>query len=276
MSMSEWNGSTRAAEDVISSAVNPTVKLARSLHRKPVRQRERALLVEGARAIGTAIEHQVRVRTLILDASRADSIDDRVLRPLAQAAGRVMQVTPKLFSEIAATENPQSIIAICDIPDRALPENCSLLLVCDGVRDPGNLGTLIRSAAAAGADGVIILPGCVDPFNPKAVRATAGAVFALPIRSARDVPELANRYFAAPPAVVVADANADLVYDAFDWRSPVAMVVGGEATGESSDTRTYATSSVCIPMQPGVESLNAAMAGSILLFEAARQRRDAV
>lgn len=262
--------------EIISSAVNPTIKLARSLHRKRVRQRERALLVEGLRAISTAVEHGVRVRTLIVDAERADAIDTTVLQPLTNAAGRVIQVTPELFAEITQTEQPQPLIAICEMPDRALPGNSSLLLVCDGVRDPGNLGTLIRSAAAAGADGIVLLPGCVDPYNAKTVRATAGSVFALPVGFARDVAQVTERYFVEPPAVVIANAIAELSYDAIDWRVPVALVVGGEAVGESDETRTYATSTVKIPMQPGIESLNAAVAGSILLFEAARQRRQPI
>ncbi len=137
----------------------------------------------------------------------------------------------------------------------------------------GTSGHSSRSSAAAGADGVAILHGSVDPYNPKAVRASVGAIFALPIQSFAAVEDISDRCFLERPNVVVADSDAELSYDAVDWTQPSLLIIGGEAEGVSPEVRTYADIAVSIPMAPGVESLNAAVAGSIVAFEIARQRR---
>jgi TrmH family RNA methyltransferase len=154
-----------------------------------------------------------------------------------------------------------------------MPDDATLVLVVDGVRDPGNLGTLIRSSAAVGADMVALLPDTVDATSAKVVRSTAGLLFTLPVRRVDSVGSLIERSFVEAPQVVLADAAAERDYDAIDWRRPTIVIIGGEAFGASEQSRTYADISVRIPISPATESLNAAVAGSILLFEAQRQRR---
>ncbi len=259
--------------EIITSPANPTIKLARSLHRRRMRYRERALLIEGPRAIKTAVDNGAHVRALLIDADRIDAIDPLLLERLAREADRVVRVEPRLFQEITDTEQPQPLLAVSSLPDQPIPPDCSLVLAIDAIRDPGNLGTLIRSAAAAGADAVALLPGTVDPTNPKAVRASAGTLYVLPVIQIGDLGELINRAFATPPQVVVAEATTDMMHDAFDWRSPTILVIGAEGEGIGETSRTYATASVSIPMAQGVESLNAAVSGSILLFAAESQRR---
>lgn len=261
----------REREELITSPANPTLRYARSLQRRRVRARERALLVEGLRAIRTAIDAGSIPRAVLIDAGRRDELSPDDLILLRSSARRVMLVEPVLFAEVAETEHPQPVIAICELPGLAIPDDWSLLLAIDGVRDPGNLGTLIRTAAAAGADGVVILPDTVDPGNAKAVRSSAGSLFLLPVEHRRTLESLVTER----PGVTVAvtEAAAALEYDGVDWSGPVILVIGGEATGVSTDTRTFATTAVRIPMGPGVESLNAAVAGAILLYEVRRQRR---
>jgi TrmH family RNA methyltransferase len=260
--------------ELITSPANPTIKLARSLHRRRMRYRERALLVEGTRAIQTAADLAVPIRALLIDDSRIEMLDADLVRHLSGVARRTLRVDAPLFAELADTEHPQALIAICDLPDAALPTDCSFVIALDAVRDPGNLGTLIRSCAAAGADGIALLPGCVDPFNPKAVRASVGAVFALPVGQFATLADVISDCFLDRPMVVTADADGEIDYDALDWSRPAIAVIGGEAEGTTDEVRTYADFAVRIPMAPGIESLNAAVAGSILAFEVARQRRS--
>jgi len=262
----------RGWDELITSPANPTVKLARSLHRKRVRQRERAMLVEGVRSILTAHDLDVRIRALLIDASRAADVAAVVAR-LRDASGRVLLIDPVLFKDITDTEHPQPLVAICEMVDLELPNDSSFVVALDAVRDSGNFGTLIRSCAAAGADGVALLPGTVDPYNPKALRASVGSIFATPVQPFAGLDDIIQRCFLTCPVVVVADADGDRTYDNVDWTAPSLLIIGGEADGISEAVRTYADFTVTIPMVPGIESLNAAVAGSIIAFEVARQRR---
>lgn len=259
--------------EVITSPANPTIKIARSLQRRRVRQRERAILVEGVRAIETALDLGTPIRVLFIDASRRDQIDFALLDRLYASAGRVMLVSSSLFPQLTDTEHPQPLVAICDLVDPSLPVDCTFVVALDGVRDPGNLGTLVRSCAAAGADGIALLRGNVDPFNPKAIRASVGSVFALPIQPFASIADIAANCYTTAPLVVLADSEGDQAYDDIDWSTPCLLIIGGEAEGAGPEARTYADVVASIPMSPGVESLNAAVAGSILVFEIARQRR---
>ena len=264
---------TREPNELITSPANPALKLARSLRRKRVRYRERAILVEGSRAIQSALDNGVRFRTLFVDASRQSEVDLHLLARLREAAQRVLLVDGLLFQQIAETEHPQPLVAICDMLDADLPPDCTFVVALDGVRDPGNLGTLVRTCAAAGVDGLALLSRNVDLYNPKAVRASAGAIFAVPARPFANVDEVVKSCFLDRPAIVVADSDSQTPYDALNWRVPSLLIIGGEADGVGVEARTYADLVVAIPMAPGVESLNAAVAGSIIAFEVARQRR---
>ncbi|HEU5432964.1 MAG TPA: RNA methyltransferase, partial [Thermomicrobiales bacterium] len=165
-------------------------------------------------------------------------------------------------------------LAVVPFPDLASPVNGDpLVLILDRLRDPGNLGALLRTAAGAGATDVLLTPESVDPFNPKVVRAGMGAHFRIPIRelTADAAAELHERV----PLRVATRADAPLPYDRIDWRGPAAVIVGAEAAGVGAATDALATVAASIPLAAGVESLNAAVAGAVVLFEAARQRRAA-
>jgi TrmH family RNA methyltransferase len=172
--------------------------------------------------------------------------------------------------------HPQGILAVVpmlDPVDVPSADTSPLIMVLDGVRDPGNMGTLFRSAAGAGLDHLVIGPECVDPYHPRAVRAAMGSHLRIPFsqRSWDDLEALMAKY----EVVALADARGDAVYDTVRWTSSAAMVVGGEAFGPSSRAHECAKQRVSIPLHNGVESLNAGVAGSLLAFEAARQRRVA-
>lgn len=272
--MSIQDGS-RLRDELITSVANPSLKLARSLHRRRVRYREQAILVEGVRAVAAAARYGVTIRALLLDAERRADIAAEMLTELSAASRRVLTVETRLFAELADTEHPQPIMAICDMPDSTAPTGCSLVLALDAVADPGNLGALIRSAAAAGADAVAVLPHSVDPWNAKAVRSSAGSIFAIPVVQVASTADIAGKWFSEPPQIVLADGDASLAFDEADFARPTILVVGGEAHGASDASRIVATTTVRIPMHRETESLNASVAGSVLLFEIDRQRRAA-
>jgi TrmH family RNA methyltransferase len=253
-------------EDVIRSAENRTLKLIRSLRQRKMREAERAFVVEGVRAVEDALEAGGAARVI---AVRADT-DWQAGR----SAGRIpiRRVEPKLFSSLAETETPQPVIAVFDIPQLApIETDTPLYFVVDGVQDPGNLGTLLRSAAAVGTGAVFLVTGTVDPYNGKVVRAGMGAHFRLPIVHLDA--EWSDRLRATCRIRVLAEANGSLQYDELDWREPSVLIVGSEAHGPSDIGRDLATITASIPLLNGVESLNAGVAGLVMMFEAARQRR---
>ncbi|HLL50000.1 MAG TPA: RNA methyltransferase, partial [Thermomicrobiales bacterium] len=170
---------------------------------------------------------------------------------------------------------PQGILAVFPFPKiPPVPEDqVPLVLVLDRLRDPGNLGTLLRAAAGAGVNAVYLSPATVDPWNPKVVRAGMGAHFRVPLLplDTETQESLRERL----PRRVISSAIATQPYDAVDWTGPTALVVGGEAEGVSPEMEAWGTEQVSIPLAHDVESLNAAVAGAVILFEAARQRREA-
>lgn len=171
---------------------------------------------------------------------------------------------------LADTETPQGILLVMAIPALHGDETAPFILIPDGVRDPGNLGTMLRAAWAAGVSQVLLPPGTVDYTSPKVVRAGMGAHFHLPLRRAA-WDEI--RAVVVEAAVWLAEAGPGTPYDAVDWRGCIVLVVGGEAEGASPEGRALAAGRhVVVPMARGVDSLNAALASAIVLFEAARQR----
>ncbi len=183
---------------------------------------------------------------------------------------QVIVVTDEVMAAMADTVTPQGVLAVLPIPELPAAGGPRFVLIPDQVRDPGNLGTMLRTAWAAGVTQVLLPPGTVDPTNPKVVRAGMGAHFHLSIRTVGwDV--IASAVEGAD--VRLAEAGRGLAYDAVDWRGDVALIIGGEAAGAGGEARE-AAACVQIPMRRGVESLNAAVAAGILLFEAARQRGE--
>jgi TrmH family RNA methyltransferase len=155
------------------------------------------------------------------------------------------------------------------MPSNSLPETSAFLLILDRIANPGNLGSLLRSAAASGVDGVLLAPGCADPFNPKALRGGMGVQIRLPLENL-EWPDI--RHFTDSLAIFIASSQGGKSFYDVDWHFPSAVIIGSEASGPSEEAYSLAQSEITIPMRSGVESLNAAVAGGIILFEAARQR----
>ncbi len=255
---------------MITSTQNQRIKGVRSLARRRVRQREGRFVVEGTRLAGEVVRAGIRPALVLYTEAWAATPEARRLLPsLSTAEEGAWLVSEAVFSSCADTETPQGVLAV--VPFVPLQPRPGLILVLDGLRDPGNLGTILRSAEAAGVGQVVLAPGTVDLYNPKVVRGAMGAHFRLPVAHL-DWPAIAGQV--AGRAVWLADAGGEVAYDRVDWTHPSALIVGGEAAGAGEEAAALATGQVQIPMSGGAESLNAAMAATVILFEAARQRGD--
>ena len=258
---------------MITSAKNQRIKDAQKLSRKRHREQTQTLLLEGLRLVRDAVESGVRPQTIFYAPTQLANAPDTAdfLERLDKAGIECMPCSEAVFAALANTITPQGIAAIVPLPQLALPAHPTLTLILDRVRDPGNAGTLLRSAEAAGVAQVLFAPDTVDPFNDKVMRAAMGAHFRLPLRVCTHWEEL-QRLLPPDAPCYLAEANAALAYDQAEWRKPAVLVVGGEATGASQIAMQLATP-IAIPMLGHTESLNASIAGAVILFAAARQRR---
>ncbi len=255
----------------ITSTSNPLIREA--LKEKRSRS-ENTLIVEGHRFLEMALAGGADIgRVFFADSYRSKNED--FLREISTAAAELVETTEQIISGLADTETPQGIVAFVSYRRPELRElslaDTPLIAVSDGIQDPGNLGTLIRTADAAGSDALIILPGTCDPFMPKTVRATAGSIFNIPVLSAG--PEQMVRWLGKGSIdLIVADAHASkTIYDA-DLRRPVAFVFGNEAAGVSDYLKKESGLRVRVPLLGKAESLNVSASAAICLFEAVRQR----
>jgi TrmH family RNA methyltransferase len=249
----------------------------RQLLRKPgARAAERVVVVEGAELLSMAIAagHDVEAVYVAPAGSDVPAVVD-ITAQVLDGGGRVFDLAPGVMERVASTVSPQPLLAVVSYAP-ALPaalDGATLVVVCVDVRDPGNLGTVIRTADAAGVDAVVCCDGTVDPTNPKTVRATAGSLFNVPVvaggAASAAVAELASRGFTTV-ATVVRDGTD---YVSFDWTVPVAVIVGNEATGLDDTLVAALDARVTIPMAGRSESLNVGVSAAVLCFEALRQRR---
>lgn len=259
---------------MITSNQNPRIKHIRALltDRKN-RQQEKLFIVEGVRLAEEAARANF-VPEEVLFSSELSPRGRELVEIFRSAGCAVEEVDERILHSLSDTDTPQGILAIVPQPAAELPIGWDLLLVLDQIRDPGNLGTILRSAAASGVQGVILTPGSVDVYSPKVVRSGMGAHFRVPLLNL-DWPEIlaVSKQKRTPPAALwIADSSGGSPCWQTDLRQPVALVIGSEADGPQPAAFTAADGMLHIPMPGAVESLNAAMAASILLYEVIRQR----
>ena len=249
----------------ITSRRNPLVQHIRRLGaERKYRRAQNSFLCEGDKLVGEALRWQGGVETLVCTEGTA-------LPPDCPSGTRLVEVPADIMEHLSTVETPQHLLAVCALPDRTLPEQLApgRYLVLDGVQDPGNVGTIWRTADAFGADAVILVNGCADPFSPKTVRSTMGACFRLPVWES-DFDTLAARLKeAGVPLYTTAlrEDTADVRELSLDR---AAVVIGSEGRGVSQQALDLCERTVKIPMRPRCESLNAAVAASVVLWEMAR------
>ncbi len=255
---------------MITSNQNSKIKLVRALLGRSKERREAgAFVAEGVRLVEEAVKVNWKFRFALYDETLSTrgklQVEGLKLKGLD-----VEEVSASVMKSISETEAPQGILAVLEFTDLPLPQSPNFILIPDQIRDPGNLGTLLRSAAAAGVQAVLIPPDTTDVFAPKVLRSGMGAHFRLPIHS-MTWEEIEQVVKLEGLQVLIADMDGRPCWE-MDLRQPIALVIGSEAEGVSESARKLANGKIGIPMAGEVESLNAGVAGSVLMFEVMRQR----
>jgi TrmH family RNA methyltransferase len=255
---------------VITSAQNQKIKLIRALQGRSKERRDAgAFLAEGVRLVEDALLANWSFRFVFYDETLSERGKSQV-ESLRFRGIEAEEISASLMKSISDTETPQGIIAVLELTQLPITNYPNFILIPDQIRDPGNLGALLRSAAAAGAHAVIIPPETTDAFAPKVVRAGMGAHFRLPIHTMA-WEEIQRISESASQQIYLADMDGVSCWD-LDLRAPLILIVGSEAEGASDSARKLAKQKIKIPMSGNVESLNAGVAGSVLMFEIVRQR----
>jgi RNA methyltransferase, TrmH family len=253
---------------MISSHTNPKIKYVRRLQaERRFRERERAFVAEGTRWLAEIIHFGLAPHFVLYTQSWSTNDHHRSLLP--QIASPTHPIDERLMSLISDTESPPGILAVLPMLSRPLPPQLDLALILDQVTNPGNMGAMLRTAAAAGVAAVFLAPGCVDVYNPKVVRGGMGAHLRLALLES-PWPEIAVR--TAGLKRYLATAAGQQSYTTVDWQHPSALIIGSEAGGAGRQAHDFADITISIPMHAATESLNAAVATGIILFEAVRQR----
>ena len=268
---------------MLVSRQNARIKYVRRLYQKKFRDSEGKFLIEGVRFLEEGINANWPLEAVFYESSLEEGDRGRLLlEHLSKSGVTINAVDKTLFSEMADTESPQGILAVAKKPLQPhfnpvewRKDQKDLLVLVDGVQDPGNLGTIIRSADAAGADCVFVLKGTVDPYNTKTLRSTMGSIFHIPIVNVDELGEFLAGLLAGDWSLVVGDPAAQKLLCKADLTCETVLVIGSEASGVSADLHRKASHLVKIPMPGRAESLNAGVAAGIMLYETVRQRMAA-
>jgi len=260
----------------ITSLANPVVKEIRGLALSKNRKESRLFVAEGLKLVADAVEAGWAIRRLVHSAKVADeALVARLAATTHARGGQVISVSEAVLAKIARRDNPQTVIGVFEqrltAPGAIRPAPDSVWIALENIRDPGNLGTIVRTADAAGAAGVILVGDTVDPFSIEAVRATMGSIFSVPLSRAsrQDFEALRARW----PGLVVGTHLAGATdYRRIGYRRPVLLVMGSEQSGLTPALAAACQALVKIPMAGKADSLNLAVATGIVLFEIMRDR----
>lgn len=262
----------------LTGSRNSIVKEVRSLKSKSARTEKKLYFIEGARFIAEALKENIDICYIVVSETFASAGgSSELLEQINHGRFDCYLLTDGLFESISDTQNPQGILAVLSQEKKQLRDSSiadGLMVVLDAVKDPGNMGTIIRTADAAGCTGVIIPDGCVDIYNPKVLRATMGSVFHVPIYHCAGMTEAIG--FSKQKGFLICASHLEgavSIYQA-DLSGNVALVIGSEAEGISDETIRNADLLIRIPMAGRAESLNASAAAAVMMFEAMRQRES--
>ncbi|MDY6011489.1 RNA methyltransferase [Clostridium sp.] len=254
----------------IESKNNTIYKETKKLKDRRNRNKQKKYLIEGFRLVEEALKANANIETIFY----IDDIEDKATDIISKYNynGKVFKLSKDLFLEICETENPQGLLAVVFMNDTNKVLNGEFYLLCDKVQDPGNLGTIIRTAHASGIDGIILTKGTVDIYNDKTIRSTMGSIFYVPIIQDEDlsvVKDLKEKGF----SIVATSLEGKNDFFDEDLTGKIVITVGNEGNGVSNEVYDISDKKVKIPMPGGAESLNVGVATSIILYERVRQTR---
>jgi TrmH family RNA methyltransferase len=258
----------------ITSLANPLVKEIRGLALAKNRKESGLFLAEGLKLVADAVEAGWTIRMLVHSGAVATQpLVQRLAAAAQQQGGSVLSVSEAVLAKISRRDNPQTVLGVFEqrlIPlDGIHPRREAVWVALEGVRDPGNLGTIVRTADAVGAAGVILVGNTVDPFSVEAVRATMGSIFHVPLARG-GIADFARLARAWPGAVVGTHLSGKTDYRSAHYRQPVLLVMGAEQSGLTPDAAALCNTLVKIPMAGKADSLNLAVATAVMLFEIRR------
>jgi TrmH family RNA methyltransferase len=252
--------------DKIRSTSNRWIKWVKRLQSSAkARNNEKVFVLEGRRLAQEALEAELPIHLVLHDGT----VDAGQLEALAHLGGKVLSATDSVLKACADTRSPPGLLVVAGTPDLHGPDELTLGLVIDRVSNPGNLGSILRSAQAVGVQEIMMTEGTVDAYNPKVVRGAMGAHMHLPFRKL-SVGSLPDRLHETP--LVLADAHEGISHTEMDWRAPVVLAVAGETEPASDELISCVNERVRVIYPGNADSLNAAVAISVILFEVLRQR----
>lgn len=258
------------------SLQNEQVKQVVNLRRRKGREEARQFVVEGRRFVEEALNREAGILRVFKCPQREQPEWKPLLIELENRQVPIIEIDDRILYKISSTVEPQGILAVVQQPcftwEDIRVDSRTVLLIIDGVQDPGNLGTILRTALAAGVHHVCLTKGTVDVYNNKVLRSTMGAIFSLKILADLSAGEIIEYCSLRALKLITADLQGEVIYGSVMLKPPLALVVGNEANGPSPLFRDLARQRLKIPMDHNVESLNVAMATGILLYEIVRQR----
>lgn len=263
---------TQAVKSITSRKNTNIQRVKKLLSSSQFRHSERAFMIEGVRLV----EEAARSNWTIIEVYYSENLNDRgkqLINDLSQRGIAIFQVSEIIMNDITETESPQGIVAVLGIRQLSLLKEPDFILILDAIRDPGNVGTILRTASAAGVDMVVVAPETADPFSPKVLRAGMGAQLNLPVQ-VLDWPGIYKFIKTKGDLeVLLADKQGGPEFWNTDLHMPIALIVSNEAVGPSQAARDLSSSILTIPMPGRSESLNAAIAASLIIYEVIRQRQ---
>lgn len=259
----------------ITSSSNKLIKNIKLLHNKKGRWSERCFFIEGARSVEQCIKSDGKIKYIVYSPELLNEDSKRILNEIESRNYELHLITKELFKSISDTDSPQGILAVVEFEEYSLKDTLkenNFFVILDRVQDPGNMGTIIRTADAFGANAVIVTGGCVDVYNPKTVRSTMGSIFQIPIVHISDIEEAVEQLKDKNVNIVATSLDTDRYSYDVDFKNDCAIIIGNEANGISDEVLEMSNQIVKIPMRGKAESLNAGVASAVLMYEVLRQR----
>ena len=256
----------------IESKDNNLFKNTKKLKERKNRNKSSKYIIEGFRLVQEAFKAKVDVDYLIVTKDGSEKIDQYLEKCITENM-KIYEISDNLFKELISTENPQGILAVINMNMMPIRADGSFYVLCDKLQDPGNLGTIIRTAHAAGVQGIILTKGTVDIYNEKTIRSTMGSMFYIPIHYDDDNLSFVKSLKGEGFNLVVTSLDTDKDFFQEDLRGKVILTVGNEGNGVSEEVFALADTKVKIPMPGNAESLNVAIATSVIMYEKVRQEQ---